>query len=173
MQHSSQQDEHAAVDLSCLDPCDDIGLKLRNQLGGVRIAPIGAVAQMLQLLLQKKQITGGKHFIVSRGRHVASRAGKSSEYFARGAFTIPIKISGEWRRSTFCDSARDPSRILIRRRRSWLGSAHRVSFLHESHHVSWESHLGLVKFGEIHCTKTDLPPVNDRSRCRCETMVRQ
>ena len=34
-------------------------------------------------------------------------------------------------------------------------------------------HLSLVKFGEIHCTKTDLPPVNDRSRCRCETMVRQ
>ena len=44
VQRSSHKGEHAPVDVSCLDPRNDIGLKLRNQLGSVRIASIGAVA---------------------------------------------------------------------------------------------------------------------------------
>jgi hypothetical protein len=44
VQRSSHEDEHAPVDVTRLDPRDDVGLKFRDQLGGVRIAPIGAVA---------------------------------------------------------------------------------------------------------------------------------
>src|SRR5215472_7223351 len=46
--------------MSRLDLGDDIGLKVRDQSGGVRIAPVGAVGQMLKQPLQKKQITDGK-----------------------------------------------------------------------------------------------------------------
>ena len=44
VQRSSHEGEHAPVDVSRLDPRDDVGLKIRDQLGCIRIAPIGAVA---------------------------------------------------------------------------------------------------------------------------------
>jgi hypothetical protein len=43
VQGSSHDGEHAPVDVSSLDLRDDVGLKIRDQLGRVRIALIGAV----------------------------------------------------------------------------------------------------------------------------------
>ncbi len=43
MQRSSHEGEYAPVNVSSLDLRDDVGLKIRNQLGCVRVASIGAV----------------------------------------------------------------------------------------------------------------------------------
>jgi hypothetical protein len=43
VQGSSHEGEHAPVDVSGLDLRDDVGLKIRNQLACVRVAPIGAI----------------------------------------------------------------------------------------------------------------------------------
>ena len=125
MQRSSHEGEHAPVDVSRLDLRDDVGLKIRDQLGGVRIAPIGAVTQMLEQPLQEKQITDGKRLILAGRRHVASRAREGGKDLARGAFAVPIEVGAERGRSALGDRERDPSRMLIRRRGLWLGSAHR------------------------------------------------
>jgi len=82
--------------MSRLDLGDDIGLKVRDQSGGVRIAPVGAVGQMLKQPLQKKQITDGKRLIVAARRHVASRACKCGEHFARRGFTTLIQVVTKW-----------------------------------------------------------------------------
>ncbi len=66
VQGSSHEGEHAPVDVSGLDLRDDVGLKIRDQLGRVRIAPIGAVTQMLEQPLQQKQITDRKRLILCR-----------------------------------------------------------------------------------------------------------
>src|SRR6267142_4841946 len=81
---------------------------------------------MLQQPLQQKQITNGKRLILAGRRHVASRARESRKDFAWGALAVPIKGGVERGRSTLGDRLRDPSRMLIRRRGFWLGSAHRA-----------------------------------------------
>jgi hypothetical protein len=43
MQGSSHKGKHAAVDVSGLDLRDDVGLKIRDQFGCVRVAAIGAI----------------------------------------------------------------------------------------------------------------------------------
>jgi hypothetical protein len=43
MQHSSHKGKHAPVDVSGLDLRDDVGLKIRDQFGCVRVAAIGAI----------------------------------------------------------------------------------------------------------------------------------
>jgi hypothetical protein len=127
MQCSSDQGEHAAVDLPCLDLPDDIGLKIRDQLGGIRIAPISAVTQALKQLLQEKQISDGKRLIVAGRRHVPGSACESGKYFAWSAFAVSLEFSAEWWRLALRDGARDPSRMGIRRRGFGLGSAHRAA----------------------------------------------
>jgi hypothetical protein len=82
VQGPTHEGEQAAVDISGLDLRDDVGLKFRDQFGCVHVAPIGAVAQMLQQPLQQKQVTKSKRFILAGRRHVASGAGKSGEDFA-------------------------------------------------------------------------------------------
>src|SRR5712691_10192816 len=81
---------------------------------------------MLEQPLQQKQITDGKRLILAGRRHVASRARESGKDFARGAFAVPIEIGVERGRPALGDRVRDPSRMLIRRRGLWLGSAHRA-----------------------------------------------
>src|SRR3977135_1668121 len=79
---------------------------------------------MLQQPLQQKQITNSKRLILAARRHVASRAREGGKDFARGAFAIPIEGGVERGRTTLGDRSRDTSRMLIRRRGFWLGSAH-------------------------------------------------
>lgn len=43
VQGSSYKGKHAAVDVSGLDLRDDVGLKIRDQFGCVRVAAIGAI----------------------------------------------------------------------------------------------------------------------------------
>src|SRR5258708_35490399 len=80
---------------------------------------------MLQQPLQQKQIANSKRLILAGRRHMASRARESGEDFAWGAFAVPIEGGVERGRTTLGDRLRDPSRMLIRRRRLCLGSAHR------------------------------------------------
>ncbi len=82
VQGSSHKGKHATVDVSGLDLRDDVGLKIRDQLACVRVAPIGAITQMLQQPLQQKQITDRKRLILAGRRHVASCARESREDFA-------------------------------------------------------------------------------------------
>src|SRR6266853_477848 len=79
---------------------------------------------MLQQPLQQKQITNSKRLILAGRRHMASRARESGKDFAGGAFAVPIEGGVERGRTTLGDRLRDPSRMLIRRRGFWLGSAH-------------------------------------------------
>src|SRR5450755_3062115 len=79
---------------------------------------------MLKQPLQQKQITNGKRLVFAGRGHVASRARESGKDFARGAFAVPIEGGAERGRTAFRDRLRDPSRVLIRRRGLWLGSAH-------------------------------------------------
>src|SRR6266851_1438132 len=81
----------------------------------------------LFLLQRQKQITKSKRLILAGRRHVASRAGESGKDFAWGAFAVPIEGIVERGRSTLGDRLRDPSRMFIRRRRLWLGPAHRAT----------------------------------------------
>ena len=128
VQDSSHQGEHAPVGVSGLDLRNDVGLKIRDQFGCVHVAPIGAVAQMLEQPLQQKQITDGKRLILAGRRHVANQTRESGKDFVGGAFAVPIERIIERRRSTLGDRLRNPSRMLIRRRGFWLGSAHRGAF---------------------------------------------
>jgi hypothetical protein len=80
---------------------------------------------MLKQPLEQKQITDRKRLILAGRRHVASRARESGKDFAWGAFAVPIEGIIERGRSTLGDRLRNPSRMLIRRRGFWLGSAHR------------------------------------------------
>ncbi|MEO6780409.1 MAG: hypothetical protein ABI196_05765 [Bradyrhizobium sp.] len=125
MQRSSHKGKHAPVDVAALDLRDDVGLKIRDQLVCVSVAAIGAITQMLEQPLEQKQITDREPLIVAGRRHVASRAGESREDFARGAFAVPLEGIIEWGRPPLGDRLGDPSRVLIRRRGFWLGSAHR------------------------------------------------
>src|SRR5258708_22100369 len=79
---------------------------------------------MLQQRLRQKQITNSKRLMLGGRRHMASRASESGEDFAWGAFAVPIEGGVERGRTTLGDRLRDPSRMLIRRRGLWLGSAH-------------------------------------------------
>ena len=72
MQCPSHVGEHAPIDMSRLYSRGDISLKIRNQTGSIRVPAVGPVAQALEQLLQQKQITKGKRFIVAAWRHVAS-----------------------------------------------------------------------------------------------------
>ena len=114
MQRSSHQGEHARL-TSRLGLRDYFGLKIRDEPGGVRIASIGAVPQMLEHPLQEKQITDGERLILAGRRHVASRASESGEDLAWRVFAVPIEVLAERGRSALGDRARDPSRMLIRR----------------------------------------------------------
>ena len=69
---------------SRLNPRDDVGLKIRDQLGRIRIAAIGAITQMLEQPLQQKQITDAEHLVLAGRRHVPGRARESCKDFARG-----------------------------------------------------------------------------------------
>ena len=124
MQHPSHEGEHALVDVSRLELRDDVGLKIRDQLGCVRISPIGAITQMFEQALQQKQITDGKRLVLARRRHVPSCARESGKDFVRAAFAVPIEVGVERRRAALGDCTRDPSRMLIRRQGLRLGSAH-------------------------------------------------
>src|SRR5262245_17469887 len=82
---------------------------------------------MLEQPLQEKQISDGKHLIVAGRRHVQGSACESGKYFAWKAFAVLIEFSAERWRPALCDRTRDPSRMIIRRRRLGLGSAHRAT----------------------------------------------
>ena len=79
---------------------------------------------------------------------MASRAREGGKDFAWGAFAVPIEGIIERGRSTLGDRLRNPSRMLIRRRGFWLGSAHQS--LRES--LAMIAEVGLVPFkaGDIH-----------------------
>src|SRR6266480_2863822 len=111
MQCSSDEGEHAGGDLPCLDLPDDIGLKIRDQLGGVRIATIRAVPQMLKQPLQEKQISDGKRLIVAARRHVQNSACKSGKYFAWRALAVLIELGTKRGWPALRDRPRDPSRM--------------------------------------------------------------
>src|SRR6266702_4768350 len=87
---------------------------------------------MLQQPLQQKQITNSKRLILAARRHVASRAREGGKDFARGAFAIPIEGGVERGRTTLGDRSRDTSRMLVRRRGFWLGSAHGAASANQS-----------------------------------------
>ena len=116
MQRSSHKSKHAPVDVSGLDLRDDVGLKIHDQSGCVRVAAIGAITKMLEQPLQQKQITDGERLVIAGRRHVASQARESGKDFAWGAFAVPIEGLIERGRSTLGDRLRNPSRLLIRRR---------------------------------------------------------
>ena len=119
---------------------------------------------MLEQPLQQKQIPDGKRLILAGRRHVASRADESGKDFVRGAFAVPIEIGAERGRAALGDRARDPSRMLIRRRGLWLRSAHRASSANHAM-VARRRVSGLVKVGEIHSTKpAPLASVGSRPR---------
>jgi hypothetical protein len=101
--------------LSRLYSRGDIGLKIRDQTGRVRVPAVGAVAQALKQLLQQKQITEGKRLIVASWRHVASNALKGDKDVARGAFEVLIELRRERRRPALGDRSCNASRMLIRR----------------------------------------------------------
>src|SRR6266702_3588675 len=106
---------------------------------------------MLQQPLQQKQITNSKRLILAGRRHVASRARESGKDFAWGAFTIPIEGGVEWGRTTLGDRLRDPSRMLIRRRGFWLGSAHGAASANQATvaaNVSGDLRRSLGEIGE-------------------------
>src|SRR4029450_308716 len=105
----------------------DIGLKIRDPTGRVRVPAVGAVAQALKQLLQQKQITEGKRLIVAAWRHVASNALKGDKDVARGAFEVLIELRRERRRPALGDRSCNASRMLIRPRGLWLGSVHHAA----------------------------------------------
>ena len=127
MQRPCHIGEHLSIKMSRLYSRCDISLKIRNQTGSVRVPAVGAVAQALQQLLQQKQITEGKRFIVAPWRHVASNALKGDKDLARGAFEVQIEIRRERRRPALDDCSRNASRMSIHRRGLWLGSAHHAA----------------------------------------------
>src|SRR2546425_5997526 len=102
---------------------------------------------MLEQPLQQKQITDRKRLILAGRRHVASRARESGKDFAWGAFAVPIEGGAKWGWSTLGDRLRDPSRMFIRRRGFWLGSAHQgasANHMHDSRElISFLSELGI------------------------------
>ena len=113
------------VNVPCLRPRCDLSLKVRNQTGGIAIAAVGAISQMLKQLLQEEQITEGQLLVLAGRRHVASGALERGEDLLRGAFEIQIEIGREHGRPPAGDRGSDPSCVLIRQRGMWLGSAHR------------------------------------------------
>src|SRR5215813_14165928 len=125
MQRPSHIGEHLSIKMSRLYSRCDISLKIRNQTGSVRVPAVGAVAQALQQLLQQKQITEGKRFIVAPWRHVDALKGDKD--LARGAFEVQIEIRRERRRPALGDCSRNASRMSIHRRGLWLGSAHHAA----------------------------------------------
>jgi hypothetical protein len=54
MQRPSHVGEHLSINMSRLYSRGDISLKIRDQTGGVRVPAVGAVAQVLEQLLQQK-----------------------------------------------------------------------------------------------------------------------
>ena len=88
----------------------DISLKIRNQTGRIRVPAVGAIAQALQQLLQQKQITKGKRFIVAPWRHVASNALKGDKDLARGAFEVQIDLDRQKSRAKFARHLSDADR---------------------------------------------------------------
>src|SRR5919108_5533778 len=98
MQRASDAGEHVPINMSRLDSRSDISLKIRDQAGRIRVPAVCAVAQALQQLLQQKQITEGKRFIVASRRHVASDALQGDKDLVRGAFEVQIEIRRERRR---------------------------------------------------------------------------
>src|SRR5262252_7791753 len=127
MQRPSHVGEYPSINMSRLYSRGDISLKIRDQTGGVRVPAVGAVAQVLEQLLQQKQITKGKRLIVTAWRHVASDALEGDKDLARGAFEVLIELRRERRRPAFGDCSRNASRVLVRRRGLWLGSAHHAA----------------------------------------------
>ena len=108
MQCPSHVGEHAPIDMSCLDSRSNISLKIRDQTGRVGVPAVGAVAQALQQLLQQKQITEGKRFIVPPGgmwRATPSKAtkisrGELSRYRSRSGVSAggrPLAIAAAMR----------------------------------------------------------------------------
>src|SRR6516225_2619619 len=116
MQRPSHVGEHLSIKMSRLYSRGDISLKIRNQTGSIRVPAVGAVAQVLEQLLQQKQITKGKRLIVTAWRrHVASDALEGDKDLARGASEVVIELRRERRRPAFGDCSRNASRVLIRR----------------------------------------------------------
>ena len=83
--------EHRTIYVSGLRPRRDLGLKIRNQVGGVGIAVIGSVAQTLKQPLEEKQIAEGKGFVAARWRHVSGGALERGQHFVRRAFKVRIR----------------------------------------------------------------------------------
>ena len=73
----------------------DLSLKIRDQTCRIRVATVGAIAQMLKKPLQQKQIAKGKRLILARWRHVASHALEGGKDFVRRAFQIQVEIGCE------------------------------------------------------------------------------
>ncbi len=172
VQCPSHQGEHARIDMSRFDARGDFGLKICNQTCGVRIAPIGAIAQVLEQLLQDKQITDGKRLILAGRRHVASSAREGGKDLSRGALAVPIEIGAERRRPALGNGDRDPSRILVRRRGLWLGSAHRAFSANHSN-SSRKPRPGPAKRGRNPLHKTPRPGrrrAYDKPRARSVTI---
>jgi hypothetical protein len=120
VQRPSHVGEHLSINMSRLYSRGDISLKIRDQTGGIRVPAVGAVAQVLEQLLQQKQITKGKRLIVAAWRHVASDALEGDKDLARGAFEVLIELRRERRRPAFGNCSRNASRVLIRRRGNGL-----------------------------------------------------
>ena len=174
VQHSSPAEHVRCPPSTCpaWSPCDDIGLKLHNQLQDIRRSPQSVQSRgCLHCPSGRNRVTvasassfpGGGMWRAAPAKVVNISRGELSRYRSRSGC--------EWRRSTLCDSTRGPSRLLIVGED--LGWARLTGFfLHESHHVSWSGiSVSSVRRNPLH--ENRFPPVNDRSRCRCETMVRQ
>src|SRR5260221_12984852 len=95
MQPPSHVGEHLSINMSRLYSRGDISLKIRDQTGGVRVPAVGAAAQVLEQLLQQKQITKGKRLIVAAWRHVASDALEADKNLVRSAFAVLTELRSE------------------------------------------------------------------------------
>src|ERR1700758_2985281 len=95
MQRPAHVGEHLPINMSRLYSRRDISLKIRDQTGRVRVPAVGAIAQVLEQLLEQKQITEGKRLILAPWRHVASDALKGNKDLARGTFEVQIEIRRE------------------------------------------------------------------------------
>src|SRR6266516_6981739 len=149
MQRPSHVGEHVPINMSRLYLRGDISLKIRDQTGRVRVPAVAAVAQVLEQLLQQKQITERKRLILAPWRHVAREALEGDKDLPRGSFKVPIEIRRERRRPALGDCSRNASRMLMRRRGLWLGSAHHAV---SSNHAMLPPGpvVRLIKISEIH-----------------------
>ncbi|WP_454620411.1 hypothetical protein [Bradyrhizobium cenepequi] len=112
MQRARHISEHMSVNLSRFRPCTNLCLESCNQLGGVGVAAVGSVSDMLEQCLQQKEIAKGKGLFLTFGRHVASGAVEGGKDFVRRFFQVVIEIGRERGRPALGDRGRDLPRML-------------------------------------------------------------